>query len=404
MIYKILSSVIEKYKQEIEDWFLNKFLLCYPSVLNSSVDLRSSGYKIAPIDTNVFPAGYNNFNTQSKNYAAALLREYLLKYNNCKKILIIAEEHTRNLKYIDNIIALRDIVNIAGFDVAVGMCNIDCDVQIYSSTKKILDVKCIVNQRGVVKTNCGFTSDLILVNNDMTSGIPDVLQNLLNQYVMPSLQLGWFKRRKSRHFSIYEAISLEFCKEFGIDHWLICALFASCENICFLSNKGIENIANGVDNLISKIKEKFLLYSIKEQPYVFVKANNGTYGMGVITAYGGDDILNLNKRGRNKIQKIKGNTVVNSVLIQEGILTIDKFNGYVSEPLIYYIGKDPVCYLYRYNIKKNMLSNLNSSGCNFIDVGYQICEEKKKIWCLVSKLAVLSATMEMYELENMITR
>ncbi|KJV69309.1 glutamate--cysteine ligase [Candidatus Neoehrlichia procyonis] len=399
MLDKILESVLARYEREIENWFSEKFL-CYPPILNTSVDLRNSGYKIAPIDTNIFPAGYNNFNTKSKNYAANLLRKYLLKYDNCKKILIIAEECTRNLKYIDNIIALKNIVNIAGFYAVVGMCNIGHDIQVNSSAGKILNVQCIVNQTGIIQTNCGFVPDLVLINSDMTNGIPDVLQNLSYQYVMPSLCLGWFWRRKSRHFSIYKAISLEFCKEFGIDHWLIYALFASYENLCFFNSQDIENIANGVENLISKIKEKFLLYSIKELPYVFVKANNGTYGMGIITAYGGDDIFNLNKKNRNKMRKIKGGKIVNSVLIQEGILTIDRFNDYVSEPLIYYIGEDPVCCLYRYNTKKDIFSNLNSSGCCFIDIGYQMVKEKRKIWYLVSKLAVLSAAIEMYEYEK----
>ncbi|MGN7618907.1 MAG: glutamate--cysteine ligase [Ehrlichia sp.] len=77
--------------------------------MNVSVDLRISHYKIAPVDANVFPAGYNNFTKQSQVYTAELLRQYIVNYIDCKKILIIAENHTRNVKYIDSLISFKKI-------------------------------------------------------------------------------------------------------------------------------------------------------------------------------------------------------------------------------------------------------------------------------------------------------
>ena len=54
-----LNKHYESRSAEIEKWFdyhLNNILV----PLYSSVDLRVSNYKIVPVDTNIFPAGFNN--------------------------------------------------------------------------------------------------------------------------------------------------------------------------------------------------------------------------------------------------------------------------------------------------------------------------------------------------------
>ncbi|MGN7618908.1 MAG: glutamate--cysteine ligase [Ehrlichia sp.] len=108
----------------------------------------------------------------------------------------------------------------------------DQDVDFVSPKGQVRGL-CIANCNGVLQTGCGFIPDLILLNNDMTSGIPEVLRNLKYQSVMPSLFLGWFNRSKSNHFSIYQKLSMEFCERFNIDPWLISALYSSCRNVSF---------------------------------------------------------------------------------------------------------------------------------------------------------------------------
>ena len=44
---------------EIESWFRKQWIK-YPAPFYSSIDIRNSGFKIAPVDTNLFPAGFNN--------------------------------------------------------------------------------------------------------------------------------------------------------------------------------------------------------------------------------------------------------------------------------------------------------------------------------------------------------
>ncbi|CEI85063.1 glutamate--cysteine ligase [Ehrlichia minasensis] len=397
IIIDTLNDILKTRELDIENWFSDRFAKYHP-VINVSVDLRISDYKVAPVDTNIFPAGYNNFTQQSQVYTSRLLKEYIVDYMDCNKVLIIGENHTKNLKYIDSLIALKNIVNSAGFITEVGICGISQNIELVSSDGSLINCLCLANDNGVLQAGCKFIPDLILLNNDMTSGMPEVLRGLKYQNIVPSLFLGWFNRSKSNHFSIYQKLCEEFCKRFKIDSWLISTLFSSCSNICFIDGQGVHNIADEVEVIIDKIHNKFQLYGIKERPYVFIKADNGTYGMGIVIAYCRDDVLTLNKKKRNKMKRIKDSKVVSKVIIQEGVTTREVFNNCVAEPLIYFIGSTPSCYLYRYHNMKDRFSNLNSVGCNFIDVSYQ--KKNMLCWSIIARIAALAAAIEMHSVAN----
>lgn len=61
----------------------------------------------------------------------------------------------------------------------------------------------------------------ILLNNDLSAGVPGILEELYEQYLLPPVHAGWCTRRKSRHFQCYEEVAKRFGKLLGIDHWLI---------------------------------------------------------------------------------------------------------------------------------------------------------------------------------------
>ncbi|AXW84586.1 glutamate--cysteine ligase [Anaplasma marginale] len=392
----MLEDVLERRAAAVEDWFADWFSR-YPAVLSTSVDVRSSGYKIAPVDVNFFPAGYNNFGVDARQRAESAFLEHLSQYLG-SKVLIVVESHTRNKKYVDSVMALKDILGASGFQLEVGACGITEDMSAVSSTGATLDVKALVNCGGEVSTTSGFVPDLIILNNDLTSGIPGVLDGILTQRMIPPLHLGWFNRRKSRYFGIYSEVAEKFCTEFGIDKWGVCTLFAHCQDVDFVSRKGIDDVASGVEDLISKIGEKFRFYGLDCTPHVFIKADNGTYGMGVIEVYSGEDVLNMNKKNRNKMRMIKENNPVESVVLQEGVPTSEVFGTHAAEPLLYCVGAEPVCYLCRYNSTRSRFESLNAPGCGFADVGSGIAEEKKRIWRTVGKLAILAAAIEAEEI------
>ncbi|MGB9150851.1 MAG: glutamate--cysteine ligase, partial [Burkholderiales bacterium] len=58
---KELEKTILDATPSIERWFRNQWME-HAAPLYTSVDLRNSGFKLAPVDTNLFPGGFNNLN------------------------------------------------------------------------------------------------------------------------------------------------------------------------------------------------------------------------------------------------------------------------------------------------------------------------------------------------------
>ncbi|QKX01669.1 glutamate--cysteine ligase [Wolbachia endosymbiont of Cruorifilaria tuberocauda] len=373
-------------EKNVNDWFETKFN-DFALPFYSSLDLRNSGYKIAPIDANLFPAGFNNLSEHSKTTAARLIKSYFKK-KRYKKTLVIPENYTRNKMYIENVFAIEKILRLAGFETKIGL--------FHSEASNLIETyEIIVRDNFLLKTTSGFVPDVVVLNRDMTSHIPEVLENV-KQETVPSPLYGWHSRKKFRYFEIYQELVSEFCSEFKIDPWLISTFTKSCKEVYFDDASSLETVATKVDQVLSLVQKKYEEYKIKTQPYVFIKANNGTYGMGIITAISGEEILTLNKKKRHRMKKIKDGIEINSVIIQEGVPTIDALDHRPAEPLIYYIGNTPTCYLYRCNSKRSIYSSLNSSDCEFYDIS-QIVEENKNLplWNIVSKLAVLALAVEM---------
>ena len=94
---------------------------------------------------------------------------------------------------------------------------------------------------------------MVLLNNDLSAGVPDILKNL-EQTVLPPLYAGWTTRRKSQHFAAYDKVAQEFADLIGIDPWLIDPLFGVCGKIDFHERAGEECLASNVAFLLDRIK------------------------------------------------------------------------------------------------------------------------------------------------------
>jgi glutamate--cysteine ligase len=220
--------------------------------------------------------------------------------------------------------------------------------------------------------------------------------------------MGWYNRRKSEHFRAYEEIVRDFATAFGLDPWVILASFHRCGVVNFGERTGIECVALGVEKVLHAVRRKYAEYGIKEEPYVYVKADSGTYGMGVMTVKSGEEITEINKKTRNKMGVIKEGTPNTEVIIQEGIPTIDVAQGAIAEPMIYLIDGVPVGGAYRVNDERDALSNLNASGMRFVgmcdegECGEEVKDRVETTECnfgvfgLVAALAALAAGREVY--------
>jgi len=406
-IITLLDNLLRERRADIEDWLHAKRSNRHP-LIYSSVDLRHSGFKLAPVDTNLFPAGFNNLSPAAKKRAVRLMRDRLGEMQPApKRVLIIPENHTRNLYYLENLAVLAELISAANVEVRVGNLVATEPLVLASASGKPVSELPLKRQGNVLATSDGFTPDLILLNNDLTSGAPEILEGL-TQAVEPPLKMGWYSRRKSEHFRAYEEITREFAESFGLDPWLISAAFHRCGVVNFEERTGIECVALGVEKVLHSVRRKYAEYGLSETPYAYVKADSGTYGMGVMTVTSGDELLEINKKTRNKMGMIKEGTRNTEVIIQEGIPTIDKAQGATAEPMIYAIDGVPVGGAYRINDTRDALSNLNASGMRFVgmcdqgECGEEVKEKVETTECnfgvygLIAALAALAAGREVY--------
>ena len=142
----------------------------------------------------------------------------------------------------------------------------------------------------------GFDPCAILLNNDLSAGTPAQLVDLSEQVLLPPLHAGWSVRRKTLHFAAYNDVAKRFAKQLDIDPWLVNPYFAACTKIDFQAREGEECLATGVETLLRQIRAKYREYKIDETPFVIVKADAGTYGMGVMSVKDPSEVRNLNRK------------------------------------------------------------------------------------------------------------
>jgi glutamate--cysteine ligase len=210
----------------------------------------------------------------------------------------------------------------------------------------------------------------ILLNNDLSGGIPPVLENLHEQYLLPPLHAGWAVRRKSKHFHSYEEVAKKFAKLMGMDPWLINPMYAQCGQVNFAEGTGIDCIQGQVDALITKVRRKYKEYGIQEKPFVVVKADAGTYGMGIMTVRDAAELNEIGRRTKNKMSVIKEGQPVSEVIIQEGVLTNERVNDAVAEPVVYMLDRYVVGGFYRVHAERGVDENLNAPGAAFVPLAF----------------------------------
>ena len=397
-----LHSVIIENHMNIEAWFRKQWIK-YPAPFYTSIDLRNSGYKIAPVDTNLFPAGFNNLDSDLDFLYIAAVQHALERISPAlTKVLIISENHTRNKFYLSSIDSLSNIIRKAGYEVKVSsMLNSDGNIN-----------ELLVNKNNILAYG-GFIPDAILLNNDLSDGIPDILDNIV-QPILPDKNLGWTKRSKTIHFEYYTDVVNNFSRLLGIDSWLLEPLFRNCGEIDFKTKQGEDCLVHHASRLLTLIQEKYHEYDIQEDPYIMIKADSGTYGMGIMKVKSIDQLLNLNRKQRTKMLKTKGGNKVDKVILQEGIYSNEKLkpSNHVAEPVIYSFGSNLVGGFYRLHDSKSNSENLNSPGMTFLPIPFKdacinpndsetIYSDTNKfyIYGVIARLAILAASKELYNIE-----
>jgi len=356
----------------IERWFRLEWQEHTPPFY-CSVDLRNAGFKLAPVDTNLFPGGFNNLPQEVLPLAVQAAMASIEKIcPDAKNLLVIPERHTRNAFYLENVARLALIMRQAGLNIRFGTLdeNIHGPVTmaLADGQKIVLEPLERTPRRLGLKN---FDPCSILLNNDLSAGIPPVLENLHEQYLLPPLHAGWAVRRKSTHFSCYDDVAKKFSKLVEIDPWMVNPYFAHVEGVDYEARTGEEALTEAIDGVLKKIAKKYREYGISERPYVVIKADAGTYGKGVMTVHDASEVAALTKRERTKMNDAKEGLQVHDVIVQEGVHTFERVENAVAEPVVYMIDRYVVGGFYRVHESRERDQNLNAPGMHFVPLGFE---------------------------------
>ncbi|MCG6935617.1 MAG: glutamate--cysteine ligase [Proteobacteria bacterium] len=365
-LYDIESHLLTC-QAKIETWLRSEWLKT-PAPFYASVDLRNAGFKLAPVDTNLFPAGFNNLNPAFIPLCIQAVQSAI--EHSCPaaaKVLIIPESHTRNQFYLESVLTLQDIFHKAGFEVRIGSLSEDLEEnqQISLPSGHQLVLEPVQRQADRISVN-GFDPCVVILNNDLSSGRPEILEGLA-QEILPPLGMGWGNRLKSAHFAEYRKVANEFAAMAELDPWFIDPLFRNCGEINFMKREGENCLRKNVDRLLTDIQKKYNEHGIDKPPFVIVKADAGTYGMGIMTVHSADEVVELNRKQRTRMSASKGGQSVNKVIMQEGVYTFETWGKdlAVAEPVVYMIDHFVVGGFYRVHTSRSANENLNAPGMYF---------------------------------------
>ncbi len=368
-----LEAHLLEHHNTIEAWFRQQWHQTAPPFY-TSVDIRNAGFKVAPVDTNLFPAGFNNI---SKDFAPLFIQAIQAAMDiSCPeaiRILILPENHTRNVSYLESIATLQELLVQAGYETRIGIIHPEredpSELSLPSGRSIYLHP---ITRRGNHLFAGDFDPCAILLNNDLSSGVPAALADL-EQIITPPPDLGWSSRLKSGHFNFYQMLALEFSRLIDIDPWLFDPLFRNCGKLDFMERKGDECLAENTSILLSDIQGKYNEFGIAATPYVVIKADAGTYGMGVMTVRSPDEVIGLNRKQRTRMSKSKGGNMISKVILQEGVPTYETWSksDAVAEPVVYMIDRYVVGGFYRVHTRRGAEENLNAPGMHFEPLGFE---------------------------------
>lgn len=397
----------------IERWFRLEWQEHTPPFY-CSVDLRNAGYKLAPVDTNLFPGGFNNLSTEMLPLTVQAAMAAIDKYcPDARNLLMIPEVHTRNPMYLQNVARLMQIFRQTGLHVRLGSLSPDVTqpTPLALPEGNMLVVEPLVRSPNGRRVGLAdFDPCTILLNNDLSSGIPAILENIHEQSLLPPLHAGWALRRKSNHFKAFDEVAKKFGKLIEIDPWLVNPLHSKVGEIDLQQDVGTEQLADAVSALLSKIKKKYKEYGMKEQkPFVIVKPDAGTYGMGVMTVKDASEVRDLSRAQRNKMTVIKDGVAVTDMIVQEGVPTFESINDAVAEPVVYMIDRYVVGGFYRVHAERGIDQNLNAPGSQYVPLAFAqqhaMPDLKAKpgtaapnrfyVYGVVARLGLLAASLEL---------
>jgi glutamate--cysteine ligase len=343
-----------------ERWFRLEWMEHTPTFY-ASVDLRNAGFKLAPVDTNLFPSGFNHLTAQMLPQAVQAAMAAIEKIcPEARNLLVIPEAGERCTFYLDNLATLARIFTQAGLNVRFGTLDtaVTEPTDLPLANGGSITLEPLVRKRGRLMLK-GFDPCTILLNNDLAAGTPPQLMGLHEQYLLPPLHAGWSVRRKSQHFRAYEEVAKRFGKLLGMDPWLITPMFQAVD---LQGRKSLDALQAAADAQLTKVRRKYKEYGINEKPFVVIKSDIGSYGRGVLTIRDAKDIETLAERLPENLGS--------EILVQEGVPTHERVHEAVAEPVVYTMDRYVVGGYYRVHAHRGIDENLNAPGASYVPLAF----------------------------------
>ena len=395
----------------IERWFRLEWMEHTPPFY-TSVDIRNAGFKLAPVSTRLFPTGWNHLTPEMLPLAVQAAMAAIEKIcPEARNLLLIPKNGDHSTRYLANLAQLGHIFNMAGLNVRMG----SIDPAVKQSTTVELPGGDVVTLEPVIRSKRrlglkNFDPCTILLNNDLNTGVPGILEEIYEQYLLPPLHAGWPTRRKSTHFKAYEEVAKRLGKLMGVDPWLINPLYDKCDEVNLDKDSDLDSLSSQVDVVLARVRRKYKEYGIKEKPFVVVKADHGTHELGIVTVRDAKDLQGLVERVKTLNKGRKTPLAPHGFMVQEGVLTQERVNDAVAEPVIYTMDRYVVGGYYRVLAGRGADETLKAPGSSYVPLAFEHSTQLPQpgvkpgasvpnrfyMYGVIGRLAMLAAS---YELE-----
>lgn len=318
----------------IERWFRLEWQEHTPPFY-CAVDLRNAGFKLAPVNSSLFPEGFNNLSQEMLPLAVQASMAAIEKYcPDAKNLLLIPEQNIQNPFYLQNIARQMQIYRQTGLNVRLGSLDDSLKepvpIELPDGSQLMLEpLERSQNGRRLGLKN--FDPCTVVLNNGLSSGIPSLLENIHEQTLLPPLHAGQAIRRKSTHMSAYDDVVKRFAKMVEIDPWMLNSFYLKCDDVSFDDAGSETALMSMVDSVLAKIRKKYKEYGIKDKPFVVIKADANHVNVEHMLVKHSSEIPAL-LRQQTAIQHI-------DLIVQEGIYSFEQINQSLAEPVVYLIDR-----------------------------------------------------------------
>jgi glutamate--cysteine ligase len=324
------------------------------------------------------------------------------QYETSQKILLITEEHTNNPYYWSNVKALVDVIRATGRELKVAVPGSRSEpLRAQSVDGTAFEVFGAVREGDHV-TLGDFRPDLIVSNNDFSKEYADWAEGLRTP-MNPPHRFGWFRRRKHEFFESYNRLATEFAETVGVDPFHFRVETALFRDFAVNDEGSRSLLAAQAESVLERVRAEYAKHGVSDQPFLVVKNNAGTYGLGVTMVQNGREIIDWNYKSRKTMKAAKGGRDVEEVIVQEGITTRYREGDETAEPVIYMIGCQLAGGFLRTHTSKGPQQNLNSPGAVYkrmcvSDLKLSLAGyPKENVYGWVAKLALLAISYEAQE-------